>query len=178
MRRLIPGLLLCALALFSITPSADGAEAGGKAPEFALRDLDNNEVKLSSFEGNVVLISFWATWCGPCMVEMPHLQKLHDTYKDQGFVLLTINADDSKSSSRVKPLVKSKGFTFPVLLDTQTKVVNQYNPSKTLPYMELLDPQLNVIWRHQGYTPGDEVETEARVKEAIAALAASKVTPQ
>lgn len=177
MRRLVPALLLLALTVFSL-PSADGAEGGGRAPDFTLRDIENKEVRLSAYEGKIVMLSFWATWCGPCLVEMPHLQRIYDTYKDQGFVLLAISADDAKSASRVKPLVMAKGFTFPVLLDSQTRVVTQYNPSKTLPYSELLDAQLNVIWRHQGYTPGDEKEAEARVKEAVEALQASKATPQ
>ena len=104
---------------------------------------------------------------------MPHLQKLYDTYKDKGFMLLMISADDARSVSRVKPLIKSKGYSFPVLLDTDTKVVSQYNPNKTLPYSELIGPDLKVLWQHQGYTAGDEVETERRVKAALDALAAA-----
>lgn len=176
MRRVLPLFLLCVLAFSSFLPRANGADATERAPDFTLRDMDGAEHKLSSYQGKVVLLSFWATWCGPCMVEMPHLQKMYDAYKDKGFVLLSISADDARSSSRVKPLIKSKGFTFPVLLDTQSTVVTQYNPSKTLPFLELLDPNLMVIWRHQGYTPGDEVETEAKVKEAVEALAASRAT--
>lgn len=156
------------------TPAPTAPEAptapAGKAPGFTLRDLDNQEVRLADMEGKVTLLSFWATWCAPCMVELVHVERMYQTYKDQGFVVLAINADDARSTGRVKPLVKSKGWSFPVLLDPQTKVVSMYNPTKTLPYSELLNAQHEVIWRHQGYTPGDEVDLEKRVVEALAQL--------
>ena len=173
MRRWLALVLVFMFALAAPGANPQAGE-GQTAPEFTLRDIDNKPVSLKDMAGKVTLISFWATWCAPCQVEMPHLQKLYDAYKDQGFVLLMISADDARSVSRVKPLIKSKGYSFPVLLDTDTKVVSQYNPNKTLPYSELIGPDLKVLWQHQGYTAGDEVETERRVKLAIEALAAAK----
>lgn len=158
-----------ALALTALISTAD---AGDKAPDFTLRDMNKQEVTLSELEGNVVLINFWATWCVPCMVEMPYIEALYEEQKDNGFVVLAISADDARSSSKVKPTVKSKGWTFPVLLDTQTKVVAQYNPQKTLPYTVLVDEKGEVIWKHQGYTAGDEEELKHKVEEAMAAKAA------
>ena len=167
-------LTLGGLALLAFPASSTAEEAtGDKVGEFALRDINNQEVKLSDFEDQVVLLSFWATWCSPCMVELPHVQRIYETYKDDGFVVRAISADDARSSSKVKPMVKSKGWTFPVLLDKQTKVVNERNPGKTLPYTELLNPSHEVIWKHQGYNPGDEVELEEKVKEAVAAKKAA-----
>ncbi|HJN72327.1 MAG TPA: TlpA disulfide reductase family protein [Myxococcota bacterium] len=154
------------LALALALGSADAAD---KAPDFTLRNLQNEEVTLSELEGNVVLINFWATWCAPCLVEMPYIEELYTTHKDEGFVVLAISADDARSASKVKPTVKSKGWSFPVLLDKQTTVVTQYNPQKTLPYTELLNEDLEVIWKHQGYTAGDETELQHKVEEALAA---------
>ena len=77
------------------------------------------------------------------------------------------------SASKVKPMVKSKGWTFPVLLDKQTKVVSERNPGKTLPYTELLDHTHSVVYKHQGYNAGDEVHLEEKVKEAVAARKAA-----
>lgn len=167
MRKLLAVAALGLLGLASIPTDADAA--GDKAPDFTLRDMNNQEVKLADQAGNVVLINFWATWCVPCMVEMPYIEELYQTHKDDGFVVLAISADDARSASRVKPLVKSKKWSFPVLLDKQTTVVAQYNPSKTLPFTQLLDEELNVIWTHQGYTAGDEVEMKEKVEEAMAA---------
>ncbi|MCB9761572.1 MAG: TlpA family protein disulfide reductase [Alphaproteobacteria bacterium] len=173
-RQLALGLLALTFAVASVSPTRTATAADGQAAAgFSLLSLDNVNTSLSDFENQVVLLNFWATWCGPCQVEMPHLQRIYDAYKDQGFVLLSISSDDARSSSRVKPLVKSKGFTFPVLLDKQTKVTNMYNPSKTLPYSELLDHEHKSIWKHQGYTPGDEDEIEEHVKAAVEARKAA-----
>ncbi|MCP4804676.1 MAG: TlpA family protein disulfide reductase [Proteobacteria bacterium] len=155
--------------MFTLAALLATADAADKAPDFTLRDLSKEEVTLSELEGNVVLVNFWATWCVPCMVEMPYIEELYTTHKDDGFVVLAISADDARSSSKVKPTVKSKGWTFPVLLDTQTKVVAQYNPQKTLPYTVLIDEKGDIIWQHQGYTAGDEEEMIHKVTDALAA---------
>ena len=139
-----------------------------QAPDFSLRDLNNQEVTLSTLKGSVVLVNFWATWCGPCQVEMPHLQRLHDELKEQGLVVLAIGVDEARTASRVKPHIKSKGFTFSVLLDTSTEVVSQYNPQKTLPYSVLVDRNGVIQWRHNGYSPGDEAKLGAKIRELIA----------
>jgi peroxiredoxin len=156
-------LLSLALALFSAFP----AFAGDQAPEFTLRDINGKQVSLSDFSDQVVLISFWATWCTPCQAEMPHLQRFYETYGEQGFTVLSVNTDDARSSSQVKPLVKSKGLTFPVLLDRETSVVALYNPAKTLPYAVLLDKEGSIAKVFQGYTPGEEVHVEEAVKQAL-----------
>jgi len=151
------------LALFGAVP----AFAADTAPAFTLRDINGKQVSLSDFSGQVVLISFWATWCTPCQAEMPHLQRFYDTYKDQGFTVLSINTDDARSSSQVKPLVKSKGLTFPVLLDRETSVVAMYNPAKTLPFGVLLAQDGSITQVFQGYTPGEEVHVEEAIKVAL-----------
>ena len=137
------------------------------APDFALRSTENQEVKLSELKGKVVILNFWATWCGPCQVEMPHLEAMYQKYKDAGLEIVAVSADDARSASRVKPMVKSKGYTFTVLLDKETEVVAQYNPRKELPYTVIIDQQGNVIYRHAGYTAGDELKLEAKVKELL-----------
>lgn len=156
-------ILALTLALFASFP----AYAGDQAPAFTLRDINGKQVSLSDFSGQVVLISFWATWCTPCQAEMPHLQRFYDTYKDQGFTVLSVNTDDARSSSQVKPLIKSKGLTFPVLLDRETAVVAMFNPAKTLPYGVLLARDGSIAQVFQGYTPGEEVQVEEAIKAAL-----------
>ena len=151
-----------ALSAFFATPAK--AE---KAVDFSLRNINNQEVTLSDFEGSVVLVNFWATWCGPCKVELPHLQELHDEYSEKGLVVLTISTDDARSKSKVKPQVKASGYTFEVLLDTETEVIARYNPSKTLPYTFLVDTAGDVAMRHAGYNPGDEDAIRAKVEALL-----------
>ena len=154
----------------AVTPDAAAvpAAAAGSAADFTLRNLDGQSVSLSSFRGKVVLVNFWATWCGPCQVEMPHLQKLHVELGQKGLVILGISADDSKLSASVKPLVKSKGLTYTILQDPDTRVVSQFNPSKTLPYNVIVGKDGKIVSTHAGYNPGDEV---ALRDELIALLA-------
>jgi len=168
MRSLIKHLALCcALSVGGLMVAAPAAAE--RAAAFTLRALDNKSVSLSDFVGKVVLVNFWATWCAPCQVEMPHLQQMYADLADQGFVLLSVSVDDARSKSRVKPLIRSKGYTFPVLLDTDTKLVSQYNPSKTLPYTFIVDRNGDIAHRHQGYNPGDEKDLRKYVEELLAA---------
>ncbi|MDP2310140.1 MAG: TlpA disulfide reductase family protein [Pseudomonadota bacterium] len=148
-------------------PVTAGA-AGKAAPDFSLRDLANQAQTLSQHKGKVVLINFWATWCGPCQVEMPHLQAMARELGPKGLVLLGISADAARDASKVKPLVVSKGLTYSILLDPQTTVVAQYNPTKTLPFNVLVDRAGNIDQVFSGYNPGDEVTLRAAVEKLLA----------
>ena len=139
------------------------------APDFQLRSINNKAVSLSDFKGQVVLIDFWATWCGPCKVAMPHIQRIFDENKENGFVVLSISIDEARTASKVKPYIKSRGYTFEVLLDKETEAVSLYNPQKVLPYAVLIDRNGEVAWRHSGYVAGDEKELEKQVKAMLGA---------
>ena len=149
--------------------SSDAHAEGEAAPTFSLRDINGKQVDLANFKDKVVLINFWATWCQPCQIEMVHLEQMYKELGPKGFVVLSISIDENRSKSMVKPLVKSKGFTFPVLLDTDTAVVAQYNPSKVLPYSAVLDRSHKIRFVHQGYNPGDEVALKAEIESLLAA---------
>ena len=161
MRRLI-GL---AALLLPMVASAD------PATDFSLRDLDGNTVTLSQHAGEVVLIDFWATWCGPCKQEMPHLQSMVTDLGDQGFTVLAISTDDARDKAKVKPFIRRSQFTFDVLYDTQSDVLTTYNPGKTLPFAVLVARDGTVASLHSGYNPGDEVALREEV-EALLAIAA------
>jgi peroxiredoxin len=102
--------------------------AAGEAPDFKLVNLDGKDVKLSELlTGGPVILDFWATWCKPCLKAFPGLQEILDKYEDRGLRVVTISVDGPKSRSRVGPLVRSKKYTFEVLLDTQGRIAQKYN---------------------------------------------------
>ena len=155
-------------AILAVCLLSAKVHAGEAAPDFTLRDIDGKEVQLQSFKGKVVMVNFWATWCGPCKLEMPHLDKMDREYEDKGFEVISISTDDARAASKVKPLIKRGGYGFTVLLDKDTTVVAQYNPAKTLPYNALIDREGRIHKVYQGYNPGDEVEMRKDVEELLA----------
>jgi peroxiredoxin len=142
--------------------------AADKAADFTLRDLAGQEVRLGDHTGKVVVLSFWATWCGPCKEEMPHLSKMYEDKKGSGLVVLSISTDDARSASKVKPFIEKMGYKFPVLLDRESTVIGTYNPSKTLPFTVVIDRQGNIAHVASGYNPGDEVALAQKIDALLA----------
>lgn len=169
LRSLLAAVLLGTLAL----PAGTADAAGELAPDFSLRDLNNKEVSLSDYRGKVVLVNFWATWCGPCKVEMPHLDRMDAEFEDRGFEVLSISTDDARAASMVKPFIKKNGYQFTVLQDKTTAVVSKYNPAKTLPYTAIIDREGRIAHVHMGYNPGDE----KKMREEILALLGPEEAP-
>ncbi|MBP1654032.1 MAG: alkyl hydroperoxide reductase/Thiol specific antioxidant/Mal allergen, partial [Bacteroidetes bacterium] len=147
-----------------------------RAPDFTLKDLSGRAWSLSgSFPDKVVLLDFWATWCVPCIKELPHLQRLQDLYGGKGLQVLTISTDGPDRVAGVSAFVARYGFSFPVLLDTESRVVSVYNPSLVLPYSVLVDRGGVIRYVHQGYSPGDERLLEERI---LALLEESEPKPK
>ena len=105
-------------------PPPVGVEQGHTAPDFELRDLEGQLVRLSDYRGQVVMINFWAIWCGYCRAEMPVLQAAYERYQGDGFVVLAVDVMDRKDP--VVEYVREAGLTFPVLLDRSSEVSTQY----------------------------------------------------
>lgn len=147
--------------------------ASGQAADFALRDMTGRTIRLSDYQGQVVLINFWATWCVPCAAELPHLQRLYETYRDQGFVVLAISMDGPESVANVGPHARRYGLTFPVLLDEETRVVAVHNPKRTAPFTVLINRNGAVAGTREGYAAGDEVAMEADIRALLAGRAQS-----
>lgn len=151
--------LMSIFTALALSTSAMAAEASG----FTLMSIENQKVSLSDYEDQVVLMSFWATWCGPCKEEMPHLQELYTKHKAEGFTVLSVSTDDARSASRVKPFIKKNQYDFPVLLDRESKVISQYNPAKTLPYTVIINKG-EVVETMAGFNPGDDKKIAALIE--------------
>jgi peroxiredoxin len=173
MSRALRPLLALALA-FGLGGSLEARAAGELAPDFTLQDVNSGagQVKLSDHKGKVVLLSFWATWCQPCQVEMKALKELVPKYnKDaanpDSLVFLVVSTDDARARNMIKPTAGRAGFKGPILHDADSKVVSQYNPAKTLPYTVIIDKDGRIRNTHMGYNPGDEVRVEREICEAL-----------
>jgi len=104
-----------------------GTQKGQVAPDFSLTDLNGNQVKLADYAGKIVLVNFWATWCPPCRVEMPHMQKFYDDYKDKDVVILGVNLTPTeKNMDVVTNFVQEQQLTFPIVLDQEGEVTQAY----------------------------------------------------
>ena len=127
-------------------------------------------MRLSDHLGkDVVLLDFWATWCTPCLAEMPHLEAISRAHREKGLVVLGSSIDGPETVSNVDPVVRRYGVSFPVLLDEETRVQAQYNPARDAPFAVLIDRSGKVVERRAGYQPGDEKSLEARLLELLAA---------
>ena len=131
-------LLIAAAAIVSLGAACgdvkSAADVGATAQDFTARDVDGNTFRLSDHIGKeVVLIDFWATWCAPCLAEMPHLEKMQTEYKSKGFLVVAVSMDGPESIADVPAFAKRNQMNFPVLLDEDSSIASIYNPRKSAP---------------------------------------------
>lgn len=132
------------LSLWMIaSPSLAGESTPTSAPQFSLPTLDGHQLALKDYQGQYLVINFWATWCGPCKVEMPSLESLHRKFKGRNLKVIAIS-NDIFGEQVVKPYIQAQNFTFPVALDPKLKVSNQFGVI-SLPTTFLIDPQGKII---------------------------------
>ena len=148
--------------------SESSSTFSGSAPDFMLEDLEGDEFHLAEHLGDeVILLNFWATWCEPCRIEMPHLNRLQQELGDQGLRIVAISMDGPESVSRVRGHVNRYDYDLTVLIDRDSEVTQQYNPRRGAPFNVLIDRSGSIVWSHEGYAPGDEEELEAQIREAL-----------
>jgi thiol-disulfide isomerase/thioredoxin len=134
------------------------------APDFSLKSRAGQTVSLASLRGKVVLINFWATWCGPCRKEMPLLEQLSRKYEPLGFTVLGVNVEQDSRLADV--FLKDVKVTFPILLDPANGVSKLYDVA-AMPSTVIVDRRGNVRFVHQGYQPGDESRYQDVVRQLI-----------
>ena len=138
-----------------------GVDLHQPAPDFTLPTLAGDNLRLQEYRGKVVLINFWASWCGPCRQEMPILDRVHKRYEAAGFSVLGVNVEGEESKAR--QIAERLGVNFPLLFDKGQQVSDEYD-LKSMPYTVLVDRDGQIQYIHQGYKPGDENEYINRLK--------------
>jgi peroxiredoxin len=140
-------------------------EAGYLAPRFALRNLKGNLEGLDDHSGKVIVVNFWATWCAPCVKEMPSFETLYRRYRSKGLTLLAISLD-KEDPSKVQEFVDRHKLSFPVLLDTEG-VAEKLYPSFTIPFTYVIDKQGRVVARIDGAKDWESSETFEAVEHLL-----------
>jgi thiol-disulfide isomerase/thioredoxin len=143
---------------------------GKLAPDFTLTTLQGKQIRLSSLRGKPVVLNFWATWCGPCKMEMPWFQEFAGKYADRGLVVLGV-ANDDASPEVLKNVVGRLNITYPILLKNQS-VVEAYGGLDALPETFYIDPKGIVTIETAGASPGASGKTE--IQHNIDTLLAAK----
>ena len=147
----------------SVTYAAS-QKISGKAANFTLKSRSGKNIKLSELRGDVVMLNFWASWCGPCRKEMPLLEKIHKKYKRLGFTLLGVNVE--QNSSAAKKYLKDVKVSFPILFDRTNKTSKLYDVS-AMPTTILIDRNGNKRFLHKGYKPGYENDYKKQIKKLL-----------
>ena len=161
MRIKFPLLAATSIALAMLGAPAHAGDHGTPAPDFTLKSRGGDNLRLAEQRGNIVLVNFWASWCGPCREELPKMEALQQSYQDLGFTVLAVNVDDHPSKADV--LLDDVKVTFPVLYDTQGRVSQQYDVS-AMPTTVIIDRDGKARLTHKGYKSGDERKYEKAIK--------------
>ncbi|MBI1356495.1 MAG: redoxin domain-containing protein [Acidobacteria bacterium] len=137
---------------------ASEGEAPKPAPDFTLEAVDGKQVKLSDYKGQVVLLNFWATWCGPCKIEMPWFIEFQRKYKDQGFTVLAVSLDE-EGWEVVRPYAENLKPNFPLLLGND-QIDERFDGIVALPTTLIIDKEGRIVSRHTGLISKSDYESE------------------
>ncbi|NMC69359.1 MAG: TlpA family protein disulfide reductase [Myxococcales bacterium] len=176
MRALFPvGAVVWALA--ASCGAGQGAAASlGPASDFSLRTTDGETFRMGDHLGReVIVMSFWTSYCPSCRNELQALQGLYEELSGAGLLVLAVALDAPETVADVRTVSRRLGFTFPVLLDEESRVAALYNPRAATPFTVLIDGSGRRVWAHEGFVPGDFEELEAKVRALLAERAAGVV---
>lgn len=157
-------LLWLALLAAPLAWSSPSDLVGKAAPDFALRSLERENIRLSEQFGEVVILNFWATWCGSCRQEMPLLDEIYTRYRRAGLVLLSINIDEDADGAA--EMARTLGVSYPVLLDSRNEVARAYEIG-TMPSTVLIDREGAIRYVSEGFKPGYEGRYTEKLRELL-----------
>jgi alkyl hydroperoxide reductase subunit AhpC len=157
--------LFTAIIFMLFTVHAIAGEIPAKdATDFTLKSLSGDNIRLREQMGDVILLNFWASWCGPCREEMPELEKLQQKYQALGFKVMGVNVETSPDKAR--DFLKNISVSFPIVLDTEQSVSKSY-AVQAMPTTYLIDRQGKLRFLHKGYEKGTAEIYETHIKKLI-----------
>ena len=168
-------IIALALALTVSAASGCKGQAGESAraadsqpaPVFATKALSGEEVSLAELQGQVVLLNVWATWCEPCVRELPVLAGLHDELKDQGFTVIGLNGDVRAKLPAVRNMVAAQDLPFPVWLDFESRAQVAFK-LRGYPTSFLIDRKGNIRWKREGEIMANDPELMPVLEQLLA----------
>lgn len=149
---------LCALALTTQIATAQNGER--TIPGVEVKRLDNSSFNTADIQndGKPIIISFWATWCSPCKLELNTIADVYPDWQDEtGVKLIAISIDDARNAQKVKPYVDGQAWDYEVYIDANADFKRAMNVN-TVPHTFLIDGNGHIVWQHNSYNPGDEEE--------------------
>jgi thiol-disulfide isomerase/thioredoxin len=160
-RWIVAGLALCVAAFFILRPPSTGV--GAEAKDFKLYNERSRPVTLSELRGKVVVLDFWASWCGPCRMAMPAMQRLHETYGKRGAVVMGINVNDDKDPVQ---FMFEQGHTYTTLLNGEG-VGGEYG-LRGIPMLMVIGPTGKILFKQSGWAPQFEGQMAAIIEAELA----------
>jgi len=162
-------LTLFFLLCFSVIAYASDSDTSkqNSLPSVSVKDINGQPIIFSDYvtKGQITVVSFWATWCKPCLVELTNIDNVYEEWQEKYKVkLIAVSVDDSRTSPKVKPYVTSKNWTYDILIDNNSdlrRALNVTNPPTTF----LIDKEGKIVYTHTGYLEGDELELEKKIAE-------------
>ncbi len=157
-KRILAASIIATALLFGCTEKA-GHTGGAMAADFTLQDLSGKDVKLSDMRGKVVVLEFWATWCPPCRASIPGIEKIYESYKDKGVVVLAVSMDDGGWDA-VQSFVKENGIKYTVLKGDED--VAQKYQVRSIPMLLVLDKEGKISKRYIGFGSDEDLSNDIK----------------
>jgi len=152
------------MLLMTVSVLVNAESVKGLAPDFTLKSNQGSNIRLQDLRGQVVMLNFWASWCGPCRQEMPLMEDIFKKYESLGFTILAVNVDED--SADADAFLKSVPVSFPVLYDNESKISELFQVD-AMPTTVMIDRDGNKRFVHRGYKPGYEIEYAKQIKSLI-----------
>jgi peroxiredoxin len=168
-RLLALALVLGFVPAHGCTKKSGNAQAGEfeAAPEFETRDLGGEDVSLADYRGQVVLLNTWATWCDPCIRELPELARLHEQLEHKGFTVIGLNMDVRSKLPKVRTMVAHHDLPFPIWLDFENQAQVAFK-LRGYPTSFLIDRQGRIRWKREGEIIKNDPELGAQLEAVLA----------